>query len=215
MSDSAMSLPLAEALDRTRRQLIALDELTGHGLAVSRALAEQASGERAQSATTCDHALAYARVSRAVRLAIALQQQLIKDLAAAAADAQTPEDLRKARLERIVERQVRERHPSDDEALDRLMTETADRLDDEDLYGDLMDRPFSELVARICSDIGLEADWPALSQELWARREIASGDVGAPLMVRMSKQARPPPPEGTHASGFEKTFGGSLGPCPP
>ena len=218
MSD-AQSFPPAEALDQTRRQLAALDDLTGHGLAVSRAIAEQASGERTEP-VVADIALAYARVSRAVRQAVQLQQQLIKDLSAAWPRSEQdeddepsgPEEDRKERVVRIVERQARERYPADDEALENLMIDAVDRLDDDDLYGDLMERPLSELVARLCKDVGLEPDWPGLSQELWARREIAGGDVGAPLKEWTSRRTRPPPLAGEVApKGTEGAFGRTNG----
>ena len=223
MSDAAPSFPAIEALDQTRRQLAALDDLTGHGLAVSKAIAEQASCERAEP-VVADIALAYARVSRAVRQAVQLQQQLIKDLPAAWPRGEQdeddehsgPEEDRKERVVRIVERVARDRHPADDEALENLMIDAVDRLDDDDLYGDLMERPLSELVARLCKDVGLEPDWPGLSQELWARRESQSGDVGAPLAAADGRASSPVSgsergrwPEGTegafrlHAAGHD------------
>jgi hypothetical protein len=163
------------------RQLQILGELAEIGLEVARAVG-------AAPGPAGDLALAYARVSRAVRLTLMLQSQLIEDAAAAARERARPEpapalpeDIRKARVTRIVERLVTAEHRHDVDMADELSAEAAERLDDEDVYGDLMQRPMSELVARLCRDLGLEPDWAQLAQELWAQQEIASGDVGAPL----------------------------------
>ena len=45
-----------------------------------------------------------------------------------------------------------------------------------DYVGDL-----GETIALICRELGLSPDWQALAQEAWARQEIDSGAVGAPL----------------------------------
>ncbi len=109
------ALPAAEVLDQVRRQLAALDELTGIGLEAARALVKPGSGEPGEPAAPAVIALAYARVSRAVRLAVLLQQRLIKDLSAGLASIEnidesadqdddaplSPGDQRKDRVARI------------------------------------------------------------------------------------------------------------------
>ena len=161
-----------------------------------------------------DPALAYARASRAVRLTLMLQARMIDDIKAAeraavtaraAADAEwvranpqdlrpTPELQRKVRVENIVERLVEAEHPDDEEALETLMGEACERLDDEDRYGDILQRPLSEIVARLCKDLGLDPDWAGLARELWAVREVESGDVGWPLVAAVPLQAGEPRP---------------------
>jgi hypothetical protein len=59
--------------------------------------------------------------------------------------------------------------------------EASERLDRDDVYGDLLARPVSELVALICRDLGLDPDWPVLADEAWAREEMADGAPGWPL----------------------------------
>jgi hypothetical protein len=81
--------------------------------------------------------------------------------------------------------------PDDEETLEILMTEACERLDDEDLYGDLLQHPISEIVARLCQDLGLDPDWAELAKELWAVREIESGEVGWPLAGRNSSATFP------------------------
>ena len=178
---------------RLERQLAMLDALAAAGVQAAREVGRQAEAGQTPAA---EISLAYARVSRAVRLAILLQSQLTEAaetrearIQKAVEDAEDLEgETRKARVERIVERLAVQAHPDDEEQVDRLVRETGERLDDMDLYGDLLERPMSEIVARICRDLGLDPDWTRLAEELWAVEEIASGDVGAPLTL-----TRPPP----------------------
>ena len=191
---------------RAQRQLERLDELADLGIEVARGLARQASEPQAESRFGGDIALAYSRVARAVRMTVLLQSKLTQDIAlqakaaaVAGADAQVTADnarfheayVRKARVERIVGRLSQARHGDDEDAIDRELIEAGQRLDDEDLYGDLLERPLSELVARICRDLGLDPDWSALSQELWAQDEIAGGETGAPLLAALERVPLP------------------------
>jgi hypothetical protein len=151
-----------------------------------------------------DLALAYGRVSRAVRLTLALQAQVIKDLqalderddrhrAGARAARQQQEAARKARVERIVERVIHaELADAEQDVVDRLAEQAYERLDDDDIYGELMARPVSETIVRICRDLGLSPDWSRLAEEAWAQAEIDAGVAASPLMAL--KWADPPPP---------------------
>ena len=131
---------------------------------------------------------AYGRMARAVRLSLMLQDRLIKELIAfdkkvahdAAWDHNVRLSDRKDLAGQVIARVIARQHDDSDEA-ERLTLETAERLDREDLYGAVLSRPVSELVAMICRDLGLDPDWPSLSGEAWAREEAASGVVGWPL----------------------------------
>lgn len=221
----------------TLRQLQMLGELAELGLEIAGAIERQAGGKADASTLRGDAALAYARVTRSVRQTMLLQSKLIEGMDAgngaadeARAEAQdgadeaspeaaaetTPEDRQKARVERIVERLVTAEHPDDEDELDRLMNEACDRLDDEDLYGDLMERPVSELVARICRDLGLQPQWAELVQELWAQKEIESGAPGEPLRALLASDpgASAPMNGGARATGAtapEGSFPGDTG----
>jgi hypothetical protein len=141
-------------------------------------------------------ALAYGRASKAVRLTIALQSRLLKELqeidrAAASrrygerAEAERARQVRaaarKARVERIVGRLI-VAEVDDQAEVDRLAEEAWDRLDHDDIYGDLLARPVSEIIALVCKDLGLAPDWATLAQEAWAQEEIDGGAAGSPLM---------------------------------
>ena len=178
MSDAP---PLPEDLDawtqeRLRRQAAMLEQLAEAGLRMALAIERQVAEA---SIEPTEAAMAFARVARAVRLTALLQSKLLHDLARLralpAANDSEPEDDRaerhKARVEAIVER-VAKADTDDEDEIDRLVGECAERLDDEDIYGDVLDRPVGELVSLICRDLGLEPDWPRLADEAWAREEM-------------------------------------------
>lgn len=131
---------------------------------------------------------AYGRMARAVRLSLMLQDRLIKDLIAfdrkvahdAAWDHSVQTGARKDLAGQVIARVIARQY-DDSETVERLIEETAERLDSEDLYGAVLSRPVSELVAMICRDLDLDPDWPRLACEAWARDEAASGAVGWPL----------------------------------
>jgi hypothetical protein len=201
--------PASDAEDWTRpfalRQLQLLGDLAEVGLEVARAVERRARDAGADEDMS-RIAMAYSRTARAVRLTAMLQAKLVKDLKAdgqAAAEAEQeaaalkarfdPAYRRKARAEAIVERVAEARHPDDEDRVDHLMRESAERLDDEDLYGDLLERPISELVARLCKSLGLDPDWAELAEELWAAQEIESGEPGWPLAGLATERTCPPP----------------------
>ncbi len=191
------------------RQLWMLGQLAEGGLEIARAIEREAtqagSPESAPHSVGAHIPMAYARVSRAVRMTILLQSKLIADLQtleakaaheAAQAKLARPvlERVQKARIERIVGR-IAGADGADEDEVERLAEETAEWLDQDDLYGDILTRPVSEIIALICKDLGLTPDWPQLAEEAWAKAEIESGAAAGPLAGLMAKTtpARPPP----------------------
>ena len=145
--------------------------------------------------------MAFARVARAVRMAALLQTRLVRELGemrsaaaarderarkAAVAEAESaqaqldPAYGHKARVEAIVGRVARA-ECDDEDRLDELVHETAERLDYDDIFGDVLTRPVGELVSLICRDLGLEPDWARLREEAWALEEAAGGDPRSPF----------------------------------
>jgi hypothetical protein len=219
MTDAATPLVAEDddptALDRAAAligpQLRLLERLAEIGVELAEAIVVQAKDAAAPRVCQGDLSLAYTRVSRAVRQALMLQSKLIAALAALdAAEADIdpsspradPDYQIKARVERVIARTAQAQHEDDedgdeaDEAFDRLIADAAERLDDIDLYGDLLQRPMSEIVARIAHDIGLPLDWTVLAQEAWAQAEMQGDEVGAPLAALRTEPAetlwRPP-----------------------
>jgi hypothetical protein len=169
------------------RQVEMLGRLAEAGLEMAMALRDQIVGDAAGARDGADAqeiGLAFSRVSRAVRLTLALQAKVIEDIRAldsgAAPKAAAPAEARRERVRGVVERAILAEHGGGRE-FERL-SRCAERLiEDEDLYGDLLSRPMSETVHGICRDLGLSPDWTRLVEETWAQREIAGGAVGEPL----------------------------------
>jgi hypothetical protein len=164
------------------RQLQQLGDLAEIGLEIARAVEARVKAAGPQDDLD-PFVAAYARVARAVRLSIMLQSRLIdqRDVAQRreAYDHKQALDFGKARIEREVERAVLAAHGDDKPEVDRLMTETADRLDLED-YGDILQRPVEEVVALICKDLGLAADgWVVEGVE-----EVLDGQPSEPPEAR-------------------------------
>ena len=106
---------------------------------------------------------------------------------------------RKSQVERAVEQAAQAQHADDEDAVEQLVFDARERLERENLYGDIMTRPVSEIIDKICRDLGLSPDWPRLAQEPWARDEIASGTAGPPLAAIIAA-SHPSPPHALRGS---------------
>jgi hypothetical protein len=183
-----------------------LGELAELGMEGARSVARLSTEAWAvESAEAC--ARAHARIARAVRLTLMLQTKIIEaidtlDRPTPAEPAADPAKDRKKQLRRIVERVAADER-LDGEAVWQMGREVRERLDHDDIYGEVLTRPVSELIAAICQDLGLDPDWTKLAQEAWARTEMAGEAVGWPLAGLASsqeellpapslRQARPP-----------------------
>jgi hypothetical protein len=190
-------------------QVRALGELAQMGMSLSRAIIRQATEPDAAAVIQGDVALAFDRVALAVHRTYALRAKLIAEIKAweetAARRARqaerdrdhlddAAETVTRERVKRIVRRAI-EADDRGDRETERLCEDAEERLDDSDIYGDLADRPFSEIVAQICHDLGVTPDWSRLAQEAWAREEMEHGPVGEPLARwRATRDAGEPPP---------------------
>ena len=124
-----------------------------------------------------------------MRLTIALESRLIQDLQALDEVAErhlkggrgnAARD-RKARVRRILDRVI-DAEIGDEAEGNRLAAEARERLEHDDIYGDVLTRPVGEIIALICRDLGLSPDWSRLAQEAWAQDEIAGGPAQSPFM---------------------------------
>ncbi len=209
-------------------QLETLGRLAEVGLRIAEAIGDQAQtvaadpgGDDALTARTTASlnacAMGYARVARAVRMTLALQSRLLQPAAEKPSADKTPEEpvtyrfrwmedpaaekeTQRTRVRRLV-RRVAEDALLDREVCERLEREAAERLVDEDLYGDPTQRPIGDILAHICRDLGLDPDWGRLSQEPWAKEEIQAGDPASPFRAWMGQ----PPPD--------RAPGGPLSAC--
>ena len=146
------------------RQMARLERLAEIGMEIAEAAGRRArelaedGGAQGQGA---DPALAYSRAARAVRLTLALQSKL--DEALEALDrARDLERIgraghRRHRIHRLIEQAARAEGCDRAEARG-LASDACERLTDTD-DADILDRPFEEVVALICRELGLPGDW--------------------------------------------------------
>ncbi|QUD88694.1 hypothetical protein [Phenylobacterium montanum] len=185
VSVAAMARGVAE------RQVAFLDRLAEAGTRMAEALAQRTVEEAAGGGDVEGLDRAFQKVTRAVRLTLALQTKVIKDLAAleagqvrvaAAVTPEDPLDQRRRRIARIVNRVV-----ADDEATawkaERLFGRVWERLSDEDIYGDVLSQPIGVVIEMICRDLEIPVNWVHLAREAWAVEEMASGDETSPFVA--------------------------------
>jgi hypothetical protein len=197
----------AEAPDpavlRAERRLQLLQELTEIGMNLARALERQAlaaadpvdptdpaspdaaEASASRAVTTPDPSVAFARISRAVRLTLALEARTDEALralrAGVAAECEVRRDQARRRamtgaVERnkarrdTVERLVieaAEREIEDDAALCGVFEALEERLDDDAVYFHLDRLPLRETVEQLCADLQLTPDWSRWEGEGW------------------------------------------------
>jgi len=173
------------------RQIERLDRLADIGLEIAEALLAQAKGE-GPKVVEGDIALAYDRIARAVRMAVMLQSRLAQDARRAhetPAEPQPPSPViaRKDQVARIVRRIAQGDDRLDGYQVGWAGREARERLEHDDIYGQVMSQPVSDIVADICHDLGLNPDWARLADEAWAQDEMDSGHVGEPLQALLDE----------------------------
>jgi hypothetical protein len=203
---------LADLRPVMERQLAVLGRLAEAGLNLALEIEQQATADGPAKLGAGEAALAYARVSRAVRLTLALQSKAVAEIRGLdevlsryrAGDRQTAraaEAARKARVQRLIERVIGEEIADGDRA-ERLAEEACERLEHDDIYGDLGRFTPGEIVAQICRDLGLSPDWSRWAGEAWAQEE--GGEAGAPFTLLNGTgppDPRPRPPDVPHNMG--------------
>ena len=169
--DQDIDAERAEWRARTLRQLVAI------GMDMARMLQDQA-----REASACDPgvigpdlSLRFHRISRSIRMSLALDAKLAAGFQAQAKERKTAQlTERKALAKEAVSRQVDRDTPERD-----LHRERSDRIEREDLE-DFSDNPVSEIIAIICADLGIIPDWQAWSLEPWAMEERRTEVPGSP-----------------------------------
>jgi hypothetical protein len=148
------------------RQLERLDELADMGMALARDIQRRAIAADPDADIT-HAAIDFARVSRAVRMTLALQSRLVRDFKTPVKAGSAKADNDDVRwdvqwIDEDCSREVRDsvRRVAEDSGLDaetaeRLAAEAYERMERDDVYTDVMTRSFDEIVAAICRDLGL------------------------------------------------------------
>lgn len=219
-------------------QIETLNRLAAMGMAVAGVIERQVTGAEPgpDAGPGLQHAaMDFGRVARAVRLSFALQSKLIADFkspparhahaVAAYDDAGLDEDgdetfgrrlpapssaavRRKAKLGLLM-RHVVECAVEQPERLESVLAEAAERLESDDILREIAARPFGEVIAIICRDLGLEPDWERVGHKPhrlgWATyddiREArdfslgAEGDMHFSACPQPSTPSTPPPPD--------------------
>lgn len=201
--------PADPARDRLERRLRMAAELAEMGMDMARALhrrvLEAAAGDEA--AASWDLGLAFARVSRAVRLTLALEARLEQErqardqeiVAAQTARRQAENAVaagkavrgwaRKNEVRDVVVEAI-EAETGREHDIERLFADLGERLNRE-ADADFADRPLGELVALICRDLGLTPDWSLWENQAWAIQEARAQPQGSPYAARRPGAARP------------------------
>ena len=159
-------------------QMAELSRLARMGMALAEAITQRATSGQAD-ADPARAAMEFSRAARAVRMSFALQSRLIAVFKAKPRPASSAEEddddrplavawgsdwesaaaYRKSEVVSVVRRSA-EDAALDAETVERLTRETAERLETDDLFADIFARPYAEVIALICQDLGLEPQWP-------------------------------------------------------
>jgi hypothetical protein len=185
MSDAAT--PVDETSDpsvlRAERRLRLLEELAEIGMALARDLRDQAEASDADAPGRRDPADAFARLSRAVRLTLALEartDQALRDLKAGIEPAREEARARGAERARAQDRDLRhdqvfnlvfdaaKAEVDDHEAFGEVFEALVERMEEDEGYADLRERPLREIVERLCRDLELTPDWSQWRDDGWA-----------------------------------------------
>jgi hypothetical protein len=181
---------------RAERRLRLLEELTEIGMELTRALRpsaaearEDLSDDKAQ-AKGRDPADAFARLSRAVRLTLALEartDQELRDLKAGIVRVRENEHAKAAehaehaahidRLTRKAEvsylvANIAEAEIGDGDEWENLCAALEERLEEDAAYEDCDKWPLRETVERLCKDLALSPDWSR-----WAGEDLSLDDA--------------------------------------
>jgi len=196
-----MGMTLARSL--TRQVVAEADEAPGGEVA-----------EAPRRGMPVDPALSFSRISRAVRLTLALEARVHQTIEGAVKDRPANDDrsedgavgpidyaaikrqLRppidgKADYEvrRAVEETI-EADCDDPDHVERLKEDLAERLEEDEAFAYRGNWSIGEAVALICQDLGLTPDWDRWEKRGWARREAEESPPGSPYAT----VERPPDP---------------------
>ena len=204
MTDAVLAETPDPAILRAERRLQMIEELAQIGMDLARALhrqamapieptdsanstatdASEASPSRADSAF--DPSVAFARISRAIRMTLALEARTDEALRAlragvaadverrrfkerdlATSEAMAQDEARREAVERAV-CEAAEREIEDEDALSDIYDALHERMGDDEAYYDLGNLPIRETVERLCADLELSPDWGRWEDEGWA-----------------------------------------------
>jgi len=205
-------------------QLSVLKELAEIGMEVARAVRNEALAPVEPDAPPkppsrfggADLGMVLSRVSRAVRLSLALQSRIAEDIETgrvqreqrrvtalrwAAHERQT--EIRDYVAEAIEAEAAELKKPEHE--VERLLDDLDERIEAGDYDDAMANAPTGDLVARICADLGVIPAWSLWDDHAWAIEHLRSrdpGDIGAdrwrcvePPPTTAPPEAHGPPPD--------------------
>jgi hypothetical protein len=200
--------PEAPAAAEIGWKLGMLREIAEMGMEMARdvrdqAVAEPAPDQPAKPSRDPDTlARAFARLTRAVRMTIALHTRLEEDHRRQSAENAAERERRaaaardkhrayqQAKVKRVIDATLDDAAGDDEDEAgedsderERLEDEWRERLLDFDDYALGGQRSVGEIIARICRDLGVTPDWARWIDADWARDEMASKPPGSPYAV--------------------------------
>ena len=200
MVDSAADMPEAApdpAVARAERRLRLLERLTEIGMELAEALRERAGDADAKGRDPAD---AYARLSRAIRLTIALEEKTDRALADLEAGIVREREARRAIAAEKAQADANDRYEQrkyeaycrvicvidaesrDQEDFEGLVEALDERLSEDEAYDDLSERPLREIVERLCRDLSLSPDWSHWAGDDWDDAFLATVPGTKPFM---------------------------------
>ena len=192
---------MADAVERAALRLKQVQEITAVGMTLLRDVGERVAaaataptGEKAEGeGPPADAAGDFAKISRALRLTLDLEARFDEALRALQAgkavalkerresrlrrDADAERERREARREKVIAQvsiAIAIARESESEAGDSERSEALEeRLDKDEAYGELIDRPLREVVGQLCADIGLAFDPAGWRENGWPEPPIS------------------------------------------
>jgi hypothetical protein len=181
---------LAASVARAESRLRALEEIREIGMRLMRKLEDAPAGKSDEPRT--HPAVAFAKLSRALRLTIDLEVRAEQGLCAALAGEVSAHEARRAIRERLVAEAEELAGAADEKARQDAVSRVEhqvviaigreaetekeyferfaalhERLDWDEANEDVRDQPFREVVERLCQDIGLAPDWSDWTGDGW------------------------------------------------
>ncbi len=152
-----------------------------------------------------DPMLSFSRMARVVRQTVALEAKLEKERKSESqgnvwadyycryAMASFASNEQKRRVRKLVEKEI-ERNafpPNDRQDLTERLYE---RLEDDGDWRDLTDnRSVGEIIMALCEELGLDPDWAALREEIWAIEDATEASLQTVLDPERWRHGRDPP----------------------
>lgn len=210
-SDTPETADAAIAVGQGERHLKVLAELTDIAMRLARSLGEMAQVRIEAAKQTGgelkpgeDPLSAFNRLAQTIRRTVALEDKLARDVAKARAGltAQRATNISRKQAEHRTAMEDAVRHAMEDvyyaadpqgrddegpegEAVENLLDDVLEHLEDVDEFSDYLDRPIGETVAKLCAAIGLEPDSCLFDGEAWTiRRPTYEFDVARQALWR-------------------------------